>query len=160
VADLTFAEMKEQAFEQFLLYAEPCCDPSIEGLELSILSRHMRASIWLPNTAYVLGDVIQTYPRSGYRYGCIVSGSSGALVWPTPYTSSWSFTDGTVVWRECGSDYENVFDVRAAVHEAWTIKASRSSHLVTTATSGSSVQASLLHQQCRARAIEFAPLDL
>jgi hypothetical protein len=160
VADFTLEEMRHQAYEHFILLAEPDCPPSISGEEAAILERHMLASIWLPNTAYVLGDVIQTYPRSGYRYECIVSGSSGALVWPTPYTGSWSFTDGTVVWRECGSDYENVFDVRAAVHEAWTIKASRSSHLVTTATSGSSVQASLLHQQCRARAIEFAPLDL
>lgn len=154
MADLTFTQMKEQAYELLVLYAEPCCAPSIEGLELSILSRHMRASIWEPNTVYVLGSVIQTYPRNGYRYECTYSGVSASTAPPT-----FALSDGTVIWREIGSDYENVFDVRAAVHEAWTIKASRSSHLVTTASGSASIQASLLHAQCRARAIEFTPLD-
>ena len=155
MADFTLEEMRHQAYERFILYAEPDCPPSIEGEEAAILDRHRLASIWTQNTAYGLGDVIQTYPRNGHRYEVTVPGVSGATL---PLFSIGSVTDGTVTWKEIGTDFENVFDVRAAVHEAWTIKASRSSHLVTTATSGSSVQASLLHQQCRARAQEFAPL--
>ena len=65
--------------------------------------------------------------------------------------------DGTANWEETGPDYENVFDVRAAAHECWTIKAARASHLVTTS-AGTRVEASLLHEQCRARAREFTPL--
>ena len=157
MADFTLEEMRHQAYERFVLYAEPDCPPSISGEEAGILERHMLASIWAQNTAYVSGNVTQPYPRNGHKYVCTVSGTSGTTL---PAFSTGALTDGTVTWVEAGSDYENVFDIRAAVHEAWTIKASRSSHLVTTATTGSSVQASLLHQQCRARAIEFAPLDL
>ena len=156
MADLTFAEMKEQAYELLVLYTEPCCAPSIEGLELSILSRHIRAKVWAENTVYVAGDVVQPYPRNGYRYECIYGGTSGYTV---SIFKTGEFVEGTVTWRAIGPDYENVFDIRAAAHEAWTIKTSRATHLVTTSSGSASVQASLLHEQCRARAMEFTPLD-
>ena len=131
----------------------------ITGEELGILNRHKLAEIWTPSTAYLVGVTVQLYPRNGYRYVAVQSGASGYMVpavWGTRLRDR--FTDGTVVWEVAGPDYDNVYDVRAAAHEAWSIKAGKASTLVTTSAGQSSVQASLLHEQCRARAREFTPL--
>jgi hypothetical protein len=151
--------MREEAFKLFGLWAEPCCIPSLEGEELAILERHKLAEIWRPETLYRVGDVVQAYPRTGYRYGVIVRGISGLFA-PAPWGTSLRerFTSGSVSFEVLGSDYENIYDIRGAAHEAWSIKAGRASHLVTTSAGNSRIEASLLHTQCRARAVEFAPL--
>jgi len=160
MADFTLEEMRHQAYEQLLLHAEPDCPPSIEGEEAAILERHMRCGVWSPSTMYFYGDEVQVFPRNGHRYMCMASGTSGTTA---PLFSSYPssrLADGTtgLSWRECGSDYENVFDVRAAAHEAWSIKTARASHLVTTSAGNARVEASALQEQCRARAKEFTPL--
>ena len=131
----------------------------ITGEELGILNRHKLAEIWEPTTAYLVGVTVQLYPRNGYRYVALQSGVSGYFSdapWGT--RPGERFTNGTVVWEVVGSDYDNVYDVRAAAHEAWSIKAGKASTLVTTSVGQSSIQASMLHEQCRARAREFTPL--
>ena len=157
MADFTLEEMRHQAYEQLLLHADPCCTPSIEGEEAAILERHMRCGVWAPSTLYIYGDEVQIYPRNGRRYMCVQTGTSSATVpdWSTHASSR--MADGTANWEEIGPDYENVFDVRAAAHEAWSVKAARASHLVTTSAGNSRIEASLLHEQCRARAREFTP---
>lgn len=143
----------------FQVWAEPSCIPVIEGEGIAILNRHMRADVWRPETRYMYGDIVQVWPRSGYIYMAVASGMSGTIE-PAPWGTSLRsrFSDGSMAWEVVGSDYENVFDVRAAAHEAWSIKAGKASALVTTSVGQSSIQASALHEQCRARAREFAPL--
>jgi hypothetical protein len=158
VSNFTLEEMRHQAYEELLLHAEPDCTPSIVGEEAAILERHMRCGIWAADTMYFYGDQVQIYPRNGRRYRCVCSGTSGATA---PEWSIWcgaSIADGTTHWQEVGNDYENVFDVRAAAHEAWTIKTARASHLVTTSAGNAKIDASALQEQCRARAREFTPL--
>jgi len=155
MADLTLDQMREEAYRLMVLHTEPCCVPSIEGEEVALLQRHQRAEIWTAGHGYVFGDEVQLYPSNGYRYFCTRSGTSGAT---QPAFGEGGVSDGTVVWQMCGLAYQNVYDVRAAAHEAWTIKAARASHLVTTSAGNSRVEASLLQAQCRARATEFAPL--
>lgn len=159
MVNLTLAEMREEAYRLFGAWAEPCCTPSIEGEELAILARHTLVEIWAPSTYYLLGTEVQLYPRTGRRYIARASGTSGAFapaVWGTRLRET--FTDGTVTWEVAGSDYENIYDVRAAAHEAWSIKAGRATHLVTTSAGNSKIEASALHAQCRARAVEFSKL--
>ena len=158
MADFTLEEMRHQAYEQLWLHAEPDCTPSIEGEEAAILERHMRCGVWAPSTLYIYGDEVQVYPRNGRRYMCIQTGTSASTAPDWSIYPSSRMADGTANWEEIGPDYENVFDVRAAAHECWTIKAARASHLVTTSSGAGNVQASLLHEQCRARAREFTPL--
>jgi hypothetical protein len=155
MAELNLDQMKEEAYRLLVLMAEPCCVPSIEGEEVAILNRHQRAEIWTPETTYFYGDEVQLYPSNGYRYMCTRTGISGATL---PEFGEYGVSDNTVIWQMCGLAYDNVYDVRAATHECWTIKAGRASHLVTTSAGNSRVEASLLHQQCRARAMEFTPL--
>ena len=158
MADFTLEEMRHQAYEQLVLHAEPDCTPSIVGEEAAILERHMRCGVWAPSTLYIYGDEVQIYPRNGqavYVRADAARVQQLRLTWGT-YPSS-RMADGTVSWEECGPDYENVFDVRAAAHECWSVKAARASHLVTTSAGNSRIEASLLHEQCRARAEEFTP---
>jgi hypothetical protein len=158
MADFTLEEMRHQAYEQLLLHAEPDCTPSIVGEEAAILDRHMRCGVWAASTHYGNGDQVQVFPRNGHRYLCILTGTSSATAPSWSTSEGCTVSDGTTSWYECGKDYENVFDVRAAAHEAWSVKAARASHLVTTSAGNSRVEASLLHEQCRARAREFTPL--
>ena len=168
MADFTLEEMRAQAYEELLLHAEPDCPPSIEGEEAAILERHMRCGVWEPSTFYTYGDEVQIYPRNGRRYMCVGSGTSGASApeWPQVSGYNWPgfpgsrIADGSggVSWEDVGCDYDNVFDVRAAAHEAWTIKTARASHLITTSAGNARVEASALQEQCRARAKEFTPL--
>ena len=158
MADFTLEEMRHQAYEQLWLHAEPDCTPSIEGEEAAILERHMRCGVWAPSTLYIYGDEVQLYPRNGRRYMCIQTGTSSSTAPDWSIHPASRMADGTANWEEIGPDYENVFDVRAAAHECWSVKAARASHLVTTSAGNSRVEASLLHEQCRARAREFTPL--
>jgi hypothetical protein len=143
----------------FQVWAEPSCIPVIEGEGIAILNRHMRAMVWSPETVYLAGDEVQIHPRTGYRYRAVETGVSGTFI-PSPWGSSLRerLSEGSMVWEVVGSDYDNVYDIRAAAHEAWSIKAGKASTLVTTSVGQSSIQASALHEQCRARAREFAPL--
>jgi hypothetical protein len=158
MADFTLEEMRHQAYEQLVLHAEPDCTPSIVGEEAAILERHMRCGVWTPSTLYIYGDEVQVYPRNGRRYMCIQTGTSSSTAPEWSIYPSSHMADGTANWEDAGPDYENVFDVRAAAHECWSVKAARASHLVTTSAGNSRVEASLLHEQCRARAREFTPL--
>jgi len=168
MSNFTLEEMRAQAYEELLLHAEPDCPPSIEGEEAAILERHMRCGVWTASTLYIYGDEVQVFPRNGRRYMCVHSGTSGASApeWPRsvsenywPGFASGRLTEsGGVSWMDVGCDYENVFDVRAAAHEAWTIKTARASHLITTSAGNARVEASALQEQCRARAKEFTPL--
>jgi hypothetical protein len=168
VSNFTLEEMRHQAYEQLLLHAEPDCTPSIVGEEAAILERHMRCGVWAPATEYFYGDEVQIYPRNGRRYMCVCSGTSSASApeWPRRVsTYHWPGFPGSrlteaggVSWEDVGCDYENVFDVRGAAHEAWTIKTARASHLVTTSAGNAKIDASALQEQCRARAREFTPL--
>jgi hypothetical protein len=63
--------------------------------------------------------------------------------------SRWKLT-----WREAGPDFENVFDVRAAAHQAWTVKAAKASELFDV--SGQSV--SQIAERCREMAESFEPV--
>jgi len=158
---LTLEEMRSEAYDKLVVHAEVDCTPNIEGEAAAILNRHQRCEIWTASTTYYYGDEVQTYPRTGHRYMCIQSGTSGSSApsWPG-YSRHTGFRlgDNGVTWQECGTDYDNVFDVRAAVHECWSLKAARSSHLVTTSAGNSRIEASALQEQCRARAKEFAPV--
>lgn len=156
---MTLAEMKAAVMEEAELFAEPDCKPVISAELHGIVDRHQRASIHTVSTVYHYGDVVQLLVRNGHRYMCVVPGTSAATA-PTFGTRSGSgVNDGTeLVWQEIGPDYENVYDLRAILHDAWMLKAAKSSHLVTTSAGNSRIEASNLQAQCRERAKDFAPV--
>ena len=155
---MTIAEMKAHAVEQARLYGEHDCNPVISDYVPDIVAQYRRAQIRADETAYAYGDVVQLPERNGHRYRCIEAGTSDDSEPDFSTAIGARVEDGTVVWREEGSDYENVYDVRAIIHACWTLKASKSSHLVTTSQGNARVEASALQAQCRQRAAEYAPL--
>lgn len=164
---MTLAEMKAAVMEEAELFAEPDCKPVISAELHGIVDRHQRASIHTVSTVYHYGDVVQLDagtedipgPRNGHRYICVVPGTSAATA-PTFGTRSGSgVNDGNdLVWQEIGPDYENVYDLRAILHDAWMLKAAKSSHLVSRSSGNSRTEYSNLQAQCRERAKDFAPV--
>ncbi len=98
----------------------------------AILDNHRRATTWTPNTAYSSGAIVLPTVRNGHRYRCAQAGTSGATsavepAWLTRNAAT--ITDGDsdpmLTWAEDGPDYANIYDVRAAAHEAWMLKAAK-----------------------------------
>ena len=152
--------MRLDAIAEAELYAVPDCTPVITAEFYKIVTRHKRASIHATSTAYVYGDVVQLSTRNGHRYRCIEGGTSAGTEPTFPLCDSSTIVDGTVTWIEAGPDYSNVYDVRAICHDAWILKATKSSNLVTTSFGNSKVEASHLAEACKARARDFAPLEM
>lgn len=67
-------------------------------------------SVWAPNTAYTVGDVVVPTPtkQNGHKYRCVQSGISGGAEPDLAIYGGWDWmgkaliTDGTVVWEEAG----------------------------------------------------------
>ena len=153
-------EALQDCIEQLRKYADVDCLPIIDDCLPEIAAKRKLAQVWEPSTAYVVGDVIQPTVRNGHWYKCYRAGTSDTTepVWSTRTYSRYTETD-TVIWEECGSDWKGkLYDVRGAIHDAWSLKASKASHLVTQSAGNARIEAGALHENCRARAKEFASL--
>lgn len=153
--------MKAEVIAQASELAQVDCNPVIAAEIFAIVDRHQRAKIYTVSTAYNYGDVVQLAVRNGHRYMATAAGTSAATAPTFPARNGSGLTDGNdLTWVEIGPDYENVYDIRAILHEAWMLKAAKSSHLVTTSAGNSRVEASALQAQCRERARDFAPVGI
>jgi len=157
---MTQAQMQAEATAEVALHAQADCTPVITGDIYGIIAKYRRATIHLVSTAYAYGDVVQLLTRNGHRYRCIEGGTRDSTEPTFPTSLGGRITDGTVLWVEDGCDYENIYDTRAAICEAWVKKAEMASNLVTQSSMNSKVEASNLQAQCIQRAREYAPLVL
>lgn len=155
---MTLAEMKAAVTEEAELFAQPDCKPVISAELHGIVDRHRRAKIHAVSTAYVYGDVVQLLTRNGHRYRCTEGGTSAATAPTFPTRDGAALTDGTVKWVEDGKNYDNVYDLRAILHDAAMAKVAKSTHLVNTSAGNARIEASQLQAQWRERARDFAPL--
>jgi hypothetical protein len=151
----TVEDHKEIALADLRRLAQPDSTPALDDVELNaILDDCQLAAFWILETAFTFGAVVMPAAKNGHRYTCTQAGTTAATepVWPT--TTGSIVTDGTATWREAGPDFENVFDVRAAAHQAWTVKAAKASELFDV--SGQSV--SQIAERCREMAEGFEPV--
>jgi hypothetical protein len=139
------------------------------------IRNNQRATIWAPNTAYHVGDVVVPPLRNGHRYRCVSPGTSdqsGNLYyfWPTApgdlmYGSA---TNPPVCWEECGPDWfnlpgdtgprsANVYDARAAIYDCWVLKAQRASVLMNQKADNVSFDFAQIREHCLAEAEKFKP---
>ncbi len=135
--------------------AQPDATPALDDVELNaILDDVQRASFWILSTAFIYGDVVLPATKNGHRYKCIEPGTTATTepTWPTRDGNT--VTDGTVRWEEAGPDYDNVFDIRAAAHQAWVTKESKASELFDAG--GQSL--SQIAEHCRMKAESFSPI--
>jgi hypothetical protein len=151
----TVEDHKEAAKAALRRYAQPDTEPKLDDTELnSILDSVQRASFWLPSTVQVYGAVVLPATQNGHRYRCTRGGATAATepTWPT--RNGAVITDGEVEWTEAGADFENVFDIRAAAHEAWKIKEAKATVLF----DRDRQLYSQIASQCREMAQSFEPI--
>lgn len=126
----TLDEHKDAARAELRRLVQPDTEPKLTADEIEeLLDANQRASFWLASTAYGYGDVAQPANKNGHRYVCVQAGTSAAVepTWPT--CDSAVVLDGGVKWKEAGADFANVYDVRAAAHQAWQMKAAKTAEL-------------------------------
>lgn len=165
----TIAEQRQAALDQLTLLIQPEGLPTLDVvLEVApILDRHQRASLWAIGTAYDYGKVVIPTVRNGHRYRCVQAGTSGATLGdePTwPLAQAGQVSDGTsdpiLVWAGDGPDWENVFDVSAAAHECWMIKASKAAKETDFWIGQQRIDESQLIEHCLKMAGQFAPVGI
>lgn len=164
---LTDTEQRDAAFAKLELMAAPTAEPAIDDVLDAILDAHKLASTWANNTAYVYGDVVMPTVRNGHRYMCIQAGTSEALLanepeWPTGMqeTITEGASDPLLMWQEAGPEFESIYDVRGAAHQAWTVKAGRVAHLYATRQSGGGYEQQQVLENCVKMANSFSSLDI
>lgn len=158
----TVVDHKAAALVHLKRYVQWTVEPQLSADDLSaILDNVQTASVWTINTAYVFGAVVEPVTRNGRRYRCIEPGTSAVLLadeptWPT--THGGTVTDGAsdpkLQWQECGPDKESVFDLRAAIHEAWMTKAAKATELFT----AGEEEMQQVFEQCEKMAEKFLPV--
>ena len=151
----TVEDQKEIALAALKLFAQPDATPELDDVELnSILDGVQRASFWTLSTAFIFGAVVLPATKNGHRYSCTQGGTTAATepTWPT--RDGATITDGTVIWKEAGADYANVYDIRDAAQQAWVMKEGKASQLFDVG----SEKISQLRDHCRAMAQSFDPV--
>jgi hypothetical protein len=151
----TVEDHKEIALAELRRLVQPDVTPALDDVELNaILDRVQRATFWTLTTAFIFGAVVLPATQNGHRYACTQGGTSGATepTWPT--RDGATITDGTVTWQEAGSDYENVFDIRAAAHEAWLMKEAKALEMF----DFGDQKLSQIADRCREKAESFSPI--
>lgn len=144
--------------------ASPVLSDSGDGNDVdTILDRHKRASTWAAETEYRVGAVVLPTSRNGRRYVCVrggVSGEEEPAAWPTRQGAKVAegVGDPRLLWAEDGPGFDNVYDVRAAAHEAWLLRATRSAGKFNISIGGQRFDRSQVYDHCMRMAASFAPV--
>lgn len=152
----TLASKKADALARLKLYCAHDTAPVISTDLGVILDTVLRARYWEASAAKVVGDVVLPTVANGYRYRCTKAGTAGASEPTWPMRQAATVTDGTVEWTEDGPDYDNPYDIRAAIHAAWMLKASRASVLFT----DDAGQREQVYKHCLEMAKQYAPIHI
>jgi hypothetical protein len=111
---------REAALLDLTLRVQPDIEPSIDPDTLDqILDSAQRASTWTPETPYALGAVVMPETRNGHRYEAIQGGTSDVSVPTFPVGDEATVSDATVIWKEVGREFGNVYDVKLAENLVW-----------------------------------------
>lgn len=144
--------------------ASPALSDSGDGNDVdTILDRHRRATTWAADTAFKVGDVVLPTERNGHRYLCVrpgVSGEEEPETWSTRQGGRVADgeSDPQLLWAEDGTGFDNIYDVRAAAHEAWLLRATRSAGKFDTSLGGQRFNRSQVYDHCMRMASSFAPV--
>ena len=135
-------------------------DPVLtETAVIQLLDEFKRASVWVANTAYVIGDVVIPITRNGHRFVCTVSGTSHATtepIWPD-YDGGIVSEGSTLQWEEAGREYD-LWDLQAAAAKGWALKAALAAQMASI-TIGDNVKAQQqVYDHCREMARYYTPI--
>lgn len=151
----TVEDHKEEALKELKLLAQPSTQPELKDTELeSIIDGVQRASFWVASTTFEIGAVVLPATKTGHCYVCVQSGSTSTTepTWPT--RDGAVVIDGSVTWQEAGPAFDNVFDIRAAAEQAWSLKAAKASVLI----DNGDAKYSQIAENCREMAKSYSPI--
>lgn len=131
------ATEKATAITKATLYASTATEPVLTAGEVeAIVDECARATTWVQNTAYVVGQVVRPTVGNDHFYRCTQAGTSATLLadeptWPT--TRRATITDGesdpVLTWQEDGREPSSIYNVQLAIHKCWQVKTARASEL-------------------------------
>jgi hypothetical protein len=162
---------RTSALAELTRLVQPAVEPVLTYLGASneleaILDKHRLATTWVHNTAYTPGQTVLPTVRNGHRYRCRVGGTSTTLAADEPTwlkSQGVCLVDGTsdpqLIWEEYGPDYANIYDVRAAAHEAWMLKAQKASNNFDMKLGSLTFNRSQVFDHCLMMAQKFAPIS-
>lgn len=174
------ADRDESEIEQLSRLCAPEDEPRLSEDELTdILGRHRRYRVWTAATTYRIGQRIVPTVPDGRLYRCVRPGTSGATEpsWPTaryPYLNAEMYqsqlrgirtTDGAndataAVWEDAGPMPASQYDIKAAAHDAWEIKAARTAKLMDIASGPDRLNLSQQHKHCLAMAARYGSVSV
>lgn len=162
---MTIEQQYNAAYEQLRLFAQPDAEPTLSPDELkAILTAQKRADLWTASTPYSVGDTILPTVGNGHRYVCTQAGTSGTTepTWSRAMgaIASDGTSDPVLKWQEDGPAFKNVYNVRAAIHQAWIVKAGKASQLYNVGANQSSSAQSQVYDQCMKMANAYAPMEI
>jgi len=135
--------------------------PLLDEPELTnLLAAARRASIWEASQSYKFGAIVQPTAnnRNGHRFrlvkfsGGITSGSTEPS-WPDSRDAE--VVDGSLTWREEGTDYDSLWDLTAAARAGWLLKAGKAATCVDFEQDGIKFSASQVAKHCKAQADQY-----
>lgn len=150
------------------IYAQTNVHPTLDTDDVQLaVNDALQATVWAIGTAYTYGQVVLPTVRNGHRYKCVQSGTSEALLadqpeWPTlqGMQISEGASDPLLTWEEDGPDFDNVFTLRNAIHNAWMMKAGKASLSVDIIQrGGGGLSASQAFDHCIAMAEKYGSID-
>jgi len=100
----------------------PVSDPDLTA----ILEETARYRSWAASTAYVLGDRVTPAVWNGRIYSINTPGTSGSTApsgWAYTTNLGGVYTDGTAVWVDAGPAHAERYDLGAACHAVWSLRA-------------------------------------
>lgn len=133
----TIDDQYDAALAKLTLHLQPDVPPTLTDAELEqVLLEHQRADVWTEGTAYIYGQVVMPTVRNGHVYKCVQAGTSEAddtdePEWPTGQgaTITEGASDPLLTWREAGPDFDNVFNLNAAIEAGARIKEKKAAAL-------------------------------
>lgn len=171
-SDLTGNAERTVAIRAVMDRVQPGVEPTLSQGEIELeVDRARLVTVWQPNTAYKIGDVIVPAVRNGHCYQCIQPGTSKAgsyLYTDWPQSFGWTFGDGNtdpqLLWEECGHDRfngliagaeTNIYDIGKAAQQCWLIKARKVSEFVDEGDTADEQ----LYKHCMEQAALFRPFS-
>lgn len=155
---------RTDAIKKLSLFCNSNEYPALDSNELGqLIDEHKRTETWTANTAYTVNTEIEPAVRNGRKYTCIIAGTSGSSTPNFPdygYTGQ-QFSDGNnIVWQDTGASFNEIYDVRAAIRQAFILKASKISHLIDVADGENNLKMSALKDSFLKMAEKYRPMDI
>lgn len=129
------------ALKQVLRFVQPDIVPKLDDSEIEeALDSNVRQVTWVVATAYKFGAVVRPPTPNGFRYRCVVPGTSqdtdpGYYFWTqTPNSQlqdlSSTATAPILTWQNDGPEYSSAYDVRQSAYELWDLKLQKASQFI------------------------------